>query len=188
MSYLEYNAKTTPSGLRKILYLNWPLIVLLTSVASIGFLMLYSVAGGSYSPWVEPQVKRFFIGLVAMVGIAMVPIWFWRNMAVVAYLTSIALLLAVEAVPPDEFLVARVDPLPPAALAVVKGGLGDVLDRNGHLPALLDVHDLPAGHRLRYRLAYLFAVALDEALLVDGTLVAAVLAPIDDRGHMLALV
>ncbi|KAE9628265.1 rod shape-determining protein RodA [Parasedimentitalea maritima] len=96
MSYLEYNAKTTPSGLRKILFLNWPLIVLLISVASIGFLMLYSVAGGSFSPWVEPQVKRFFMGLVAMVAIAMVPIWFWRNMAVVAYLSSIALLLAVE--------------------------------------------------------------------------------------------
>ncbi|MVO17203.1 rod shape-determining protein RodA [Parasedimentitalea huanghaiensis] len=96
MSYLEYNAKTTPSGLRKILFLNWPLIVLLVSVASIGFLMLYSVAGGSFSPWVEPQIKRFFMGLVAMVAIAMVPIWFWRNMAVVAYLSSIALLLAVE--------------------------------------------------------------------------------------------
>ena len=96
MSYLEYNAKTTPTGLRKILFLNWPLTLLLISVASIGFLMLYSVAGGSFSPWVEPQVKRFGMGLVAMVIIAMVPIWFWRNMAVLAYLGSIALLIAVE--------------------------------------------------------------------------------------------
>jgi len=30
MSYLENSVKTTPSGLRKILYLDWPLIVLLT--------------------------------------------------------------------------------------------------------------------------------------------------------------
>ena len=96
MSYLEYNAKTTPTGLRKILFLNWPLILLLISVACIGFLMLYSVAGGSVSPWVEPQVKRFGMGLAVMFFIAMVPIWFWRNMAVVAYLISIALLLAVE--------------------------------------------------------------------------------------------
>ncbi|OUS33234.1 rod shape-determining protein RodA [Rhodobacterales bacterium 56_14_T64] len=96
MSYLEINAKTTPTGLRKILYLNWPLVLLLISVACIGFLMLYSVAGGSFSPWVEPQVKRFGMGLVVMMVIAMVPIWFWRNMAVVAYLSSIALLLAVH--------------------------------------------------------------------------------------------
>ncbi|PCJ07424.1 MAG: rod shape-determining protein RodA [Rhodobacteraceae bacterium] len=96
MSYLEYNAKTTPSGLRKILYLNWPLVLLLISVSCIGFLMLYSVAGGSFSPWVEPQMKRFGMGMVVMIVIAMVPIWFWRNMAVVAYLSSIALLLAVQ--------------------------------------------------------------------------------------------
>ena len=96
MSYLEYNAKTTPTGLRKILFLNWPLVLLLISVACIGFLMLYSVAGGSVSPWMEPQVKRFGMGLAVMFFIAMVPIWFWRNMAVVAYLSSIALLLAVE--------------------------------------------------------------------------------------------
>jgi hypothetical protein len=25
MSYLEYSVKTTPTGLRKVLYLNWPL-------------------------------------------------------------------------------------------------------------------------------------------------------------------
>jgi rod shape determining protein RodA len=47
MSYLEYNAKYVPTGLRKPLYLNWPLVLLLTAVAGIGFLMLYSVAGGS---------------------------------------------------------------------------------------------------------------------------------------------
>ena len=29
MSYLEYKVKSTPSGLRKVLYLNWPLTLLL---------------------------------------------------------------------------------------------------------------------------------------------------------------
>ncbi|MCR9125805.1 MAG: rod shape-determining protein RodA [Rhodobacteraceae bacterium] len=96
MSYLEYSVKYTPTGLRKVLYLNWPLILLLIAVASIGFLMLYSVAGGSFSPWAEPQMKRFAMGLVLMLVVAMVPIWFWRNMAAVAYLGSIVLLLAVE--------------------------------------------------------------------------------------------
>jgi rod shape determining protein RodA len=96
MSYLEYNVKTVPSGARKVLYLNWPLVLLLTAVASFGFLMLYSVAGGSLSPWAEPQMKRFLIGLAAMFIVAMVPIWLWRNLSVVAYLGSILLLVGVE--------------------------------------------------------------------------------------------
>ncbi len=58
--------------------------------------MLYSVAGGSFSPWAEPQMKRFAMGMVAMFIVAMVPIWFWRNMAAVAYLVSLLLLVAVE--------------------------------------------------------------------------------------------
>ncbi|OWU85032.1 cell wall shape-determining protein [Oceanicola sp. 22II-s10i] len=96
MSYLEYSVQTTPSGPRKILYLNWPLALLLLAVASVGFLMLYSVAGGSFAPWAEPQIKRFAAGFVGMVLIAMVPVWFWRNVSGVAYLGSLALLLAVE--------------------------------------------------------------------------------------------
>jgi rod shape determining protein RodA len=96
MSYLEYTVKTVPSGIRKVLYLNWPILLLLVAVASVGFLMLYSVAGGTFSRWTEPQMQRFGLGLVVMLVIAMVPIWFWRNMAALAYLVSLLLLLAVE--------------------------------------------------------------------------------------------
>ncbi|KUP90649.1 rod shape-determining protein RodA [Tritonibacter horizontis] len=96
MSYLEYNAKSTPTGLRKIFFLNWPLALLLAAAAGVGFLMLYSVAGGSFSPWVEPQAKRFLLGMAVMMMIAMVPIWFWRNISVLAYLAALVLLVAVE--------------------------------------------------------------------------------------------
>jgi rod shape determining protein RodA len=96
MSYLEYTVKTVPSGVRKVLYMNWPVVLLVTAVACIGFLMLYSVAGGSFTPWVEPQMKRFALGLAVMFFVAMVPIWFWRNMAALAYLISLVLLVLVE--------------------------------------------------------------------------------------------
>ena len=59
MSYLEYTVKTVPSGFRKILHMNWALVILLIAVASVGFLMLFSVAGGSLSPWSEAQMERF---------------------------------------------------------------------------------------------------------------------------------
>ncbi|MCU9849547.1 rod shape-determining protein RodA [Defluviimonas sp. WL0024] len=98
MSYLEYNVKTVPTGLRKVLHVNWPLVLLLTAVASVGFLMLYSVAGGRIEVWAEPQMERFAVGIVAMLAIGFVPIWFWRNLSAVAYLISLLLLVAVEIV------------------------------------------------------------------------------------------
>jgi rod shape determining protein RodA len=96
MSYLEYTVKTVPTGWRKMLFINWPLVLLLTAVAGVGMLMLYSVAGGSMRPWADPQMKRFALGLTLMFIVAMVPIWFWRNMSVMAYLVALALLVAVE--------------------------------------------------------------------------------------------
>ena len=96
MSFLEYRLKTVPVGLRKILHLNWALILLIAAVSSVGFLMLYSVAGGKIEIWAEPQMKRFGLGLFLMFAMALVPIWFWRNMAGLFYIVSVLLLLVVE--------------------------------------------------------------------------------------------
>ena len=96
MSFLEYRLKTVPVGFGKVLHMNWALIVLLTAVSCVGFLMLYSVAGGRIEIWAEPQMKRFGLGLFLMFTIALVPIWFWRNMAGLFYILSIVLLLVVE--------------------------------------------------------------------------------------------
>jgi len=96
MSYLEYTVKRVPGGLSKVLYVNWALVALIVAVASVGFLMLYSVAGGSWTPWAEAQMKRFGLGLTLMFIVAFVPIYFWRNVAVLAYVGSLLLLVAVE--------------------------------------------------------------------------------------------
>ncbi|PVH29009.1 rod shape-determining protein RodA [Pararhodobacter oceanensis] len=96
MSYLEYNVKLTPTGLSKVLYINWALVVLLTAVASVGFLQLYSVAGGDFDRWAGPQMQRFAISLGVMFIVAFVPLWFWRSMAGLGYAVSVVLLLGVE--------------------------------------------------------------------------------------------
>ncbi|MCB1358251.1 MAG: rod shape-determining protein RodA [Maritimibacter sp.] len=96
MSYLEYNVKWVPTGFKKVFYVNWALVLLLATVAGIGFGMLYSVAGGTAATWAEPQMKRFAFGLAVMMVIGFVPIWFWRNMAGLAYAASVGLLLWVE--------------------------------------------------------------------------------------------
>ena len=96
MSFLEYRVKTTPTGFSKVFYVNWALVLVVVAVASVGFLMLYSVAGGDLDPWARDQMQRFGVGFVLMFVVAFVPIWFWRNVAGVAYLVSIVLLLLVE--------------------------------------------------------------------------------------------
>ena len=96
MSFLEYRVKFAPTGIRKILYMNWPLVLLVTAVASVGFLMLYSIAGGNLETWALPQMQRFGVGMVLMFIVAMIPIWFWRSMAGVAYALAFVLLLVVQ--------------------------------------------------------------------------------------------
>ena len=96
MSYLEQNVSTTPVGFRKILALNWPIIFLLTTISGFGFVMLYSVSGGSLERWAQPQMGRYFIGMTSLFIVAMVPIWFWRNMSFLVYSIAFLLLVAVE--------------------------------------------------------------------------------------------
>ena len=96
MSFLEYRVKSAPTGFSKVFHVNWALVLVVFAVAAVGFLMLYSVAGGSLDPWARDQMQRFGIGVVLMFFVAFVPIWFWRNVAGVAYLVSIALLVVVE--------------------------------------------------------------------------------------------
>ncbi|WP_134679317.1 rod shape-determining protein RodA [Paracoccus ravus] len=96
MSYLDYTVERVPTGWRKILFLNWPLVFLVTAVSCIGFLMLYSVSGGEIDRWAMPQMERFAAGMAIMFALAFVPIWFWRSISVVAYVICVLLLVAVE--------------------------------------------------------------------------------------------
>jgi len=88
-----------PTGLSlgaKLLRFNWPLALLVAATASIGFLMLYSVAGGSADPWASRQMTRFAAGFFGMCLVGLIDIRFWRLMAVPIYLGCLGLLVAVE--------------------------------------------------------------------------------------------
>jgi rod shape determining protein RodA len=81
---------------RRLLQINWLLVVLICLTASIGFVMLYSAAGGNLEPWATRQMIRFGLGLVGMVVVAMIDIRIWMKLAYPSYLVSLALLGAVE--------------------------------------------------------------------------------------------
>ena len=96
MSYLDYSVRRIPTGFQRLAYINLPIIVILITVAAIGFMMLFSVAGGSTEPWAKVQMTRFSIAFAMMLIIAFIPIWFWRNISGLAYFISLFLLLLVE--------------------------------------------------------------------------------------------
>ena len=86
----------SPAFGARFLRLNWPLVLLLGAVACIGFLMLYSVAGGDPDPWAGRQMIRFGAGLVVMLTVATFHIRFWRQLSPLIYGGAFALLVAVE--------------------------------------------------------------------------------------------
>ncbi len=95
MSYYNSGYDKTPTGFSKILFFHWPLFFLTLAVSATGFMMLYSVAGGSFEPWATAQMERFAIGIVGMFFIAFINIRFWRRVAPIAYIVSVILLIVV---------------------------------------------------------------------------------------------
>ncbi|HXP95222.1 MAG TPA: rod shape-determining protein RodA [Telmatospirillum sp.] len=80
----------------KLWHVSWSFVFLVTVVCSVGFLTLYSAANGNIDPWASRQMMRFFVGVVVMLGVAMVDIRFWMRWAYVLYGVALVLLVAVE--------------------------------------------------------------------------------------------
>ncbi|QIE54297.1 rod shape-determining protein RodA [Pikeienuella piscinae] len=98
MSAIDRGHGARPGLWSKALRFNWALALLIVAVASVGFLMLFSVANGSLDPWARPQMIRFGLGFAAMFMMAMIDIRFWRAVAPVIYGGALALLTAVEVI------------------------------------------------------------------------------------------
>lgn len=80
----------------KLLRFNWLLAALIAATAAVGFVMLYSVAGGDLDPWARTQIVRFAFGFGMMILVAMIDLRLWRAFSAPLYLFALALLLAVE--------------------------------------------------------------------------------------------
>jgi rod shape determining protein RodA len=80
----------------KLRLMNWGLVLLIVAIGMIGIVLLYSAGGKSWHPWAGAQLTRFLIGLVAMLGLALVNIRFWLRVAYPLYGIMLALLVGVE--------------------------------------------------------------------------------------------
>ena len=79
-----------------ILFPPWRMIALVTLICSIGFITLYSAAGGELHPWASKQMIRFGAGFAVMVGLCFVTPRFWLASAYIFYGISLLLLIIVE--------------------------------------------------------------------------------------------
>ncbi|MCC7047796.1 MAG: FtsW/RodA/SpoVE family cell cycle protein, partial [Alphaproteobacteria bacterium] len=80
----------------KALRLNWMLALLLSAIAAIGVLMLYSAGGASLQPWASRHLVRFLMALCVALAIALVDIRVWLRLAYPAYAVGFVLLVAVD--------------------------------------------------------------------------------------------
>ena len=80
----------------KLRLLNWGLVLLIVAIGLIGIALLYSAGGKSWSPWAGAQLTRFAVGLVMMIGIALVDIRVWLRIAYPLYGVMLFLLVVVE--------------------------------------------------------------------------------------------
>ncbi|MEJ0026796.1 MAG: rod shape-determining protein RodA [Rhizomicrobium sp.] len=87
--------RRTLSVVDKLYEVNWGMVLLITIVACIGFAMLYSVAGGNFSPWATTQIIRFLAGFAILVAVSVVDIRTWLSLAYPAYGVSLVLLIGV---------------------------------------------------------------------------------------------
>ena len=79
----------------KLLALNWVFVALITALAGVGAVALYSVAGGSLEPWAETHVIRYCLGLGMLFAVALTDIRIWVRLAYPVYLLALALLVLV---------------------------------------------------------------------------------------------
>lgn len=81
---------------RKLISINWLLVLLIVLVAGVGFAMLYSAADGNMLPWAKRQMLRFGVAMGVMIVVATINLRIWLRYAYVLYFLALALLVGVE--------------------------------------------------------------------------------------------
>lgn len=80
----------------KLGQIDWRLVILVTLVAGVGALMLYSVGKQSWQPWAANHLIRFGVSAVLMLILALVSLRWWYRLAYPIYFMALFLLVCVE--------------------------------------------------------------------------------------------
>jgi rod shape determining protein RodA len=79
----------------KLWQVNWLYVLLLCGLAGVGYVALYSAAGGATEPYASRHLLRFAAGVGLMLAIALIDIRVLAKLSWPAYFVSLALLLVV---------------------------------------------------------------------------------------------
>jgi len=80
----------------KFIEIDWVFCLLLCLIAGAGGLIMFSVAGGSWTPWAAAHLVRFGLFFLLMIALAMVDLRVWFLAAYPVYIVSLVLLVGVE--------------------------------------------------------------------------------------------
>jgi rod shape determining protein RodA len=80
----------------KLWRINWGLILVLTAIAAVGTVALYSAAGGRFDPWAARHAIRYGAALAVLLATALMPPKVWLWLAWPIYVISLLLLVAVD--------------------------------------------------------------------------------------------
>lgn len=78
--------------------LPWRIIALLLAIAGFGFIILFSAAGGSFSPWAASHAVRFSVFLAMAIVLSRIPVNQWKMAAFPGYVVVLVALIGVEIV------------------------------------------------------------------------------------------
>ena len=76
--------------------ISWSMVFFIVLLGCIGIAMLYSAGDGNMDPWAKRHLFRFLIGMVALIGIAVIDLRIWLQYAYVVYGVALILLVGVE--------------------------------------------------------------------------------------------
>ena len=79
----------------KVMRINWLYVLLLCCLAGVGYVALYSAAGGSPEPYARKHIIRFCLGIAMMLTVALIDIKIIARLSWVAYAVGVGLLIAV---------------------------------------------------------------------------------------------
>ena len=85
-----------PSFAEKIWRINWGLALVLTAIAAIGVVALYSAAGGRFDPWAGRHAARYGVAFAIMLVVALTHPKVWLALAWPIYVVALLLLIAVD--------------------------------------------------------------------------------------------
>jgi len=96
MTAVALGTPAAPGFGERLWRINWGLVLVLTAIAAIGTVALYSAAGGRFDPWAARHAIRYGAALAVLLVTALMPPKVWLWLAWPIYVISLLLLVAVD--------------------------------------------------------------------------------------------